>query len=136
MKRHEHMSSRGLLEDFFRDCTEEGFVCEFKPEWGSWFGHFDRAAKGPDAPKLGPGCAVVSKEPAANGDEAFHRRVAMIGTCTLGDNLVLFDRYSNPDDHGPVMYNAGEETKKWFGLPDYCGVFTKEMWLNLISKFG
>ena len=129
------MSSRGLFEDFFTDAVEEEFMCEFNPSWGSWFGHFELATQGQHAPELGPGQVLVSKELASNGDVARYRRVVIIGTNKSGDNLVLFDRYSDPDDHGPVMYNAGEETKKWLGLSDYSGVFTKEMWLDLINKF-
>lgn len=135
MKSVEHMSSRGLFEDFFVYAVDEEFVCDFNPSWGSWFGHFELATQGLHAPVLGLGQVQVSKEPASNGDVTRYRRVVIIGTNTPGDNLVLFDQYSDPNGHGPVMFNAGEETKKWLNLPDYSGVFTKEMWLDLINKY-
>ena len=135
MKSIEHMSSRGLFEDFFVDAVDEEFVCDFNPSWGSGSGHFELATEGQNAPVLGPGQVLVSKELASNGDVTRYRRVVIIGIITPGDNLVLFDRYSDPNDHGPVMFNAGEVTKKWLNLPDHSGVFTKEMWLNLINKY-
>ena len=135
MKSFEHMSSRGLFEDLFVDAVDKEFVYDFNPSWGSWSGHFESATQGLHAPVLGPDQVLVSKEPASNGGVARYRRVVIIGIITPGDNLVLFDRYSDPNDHGPVMFSAGEETKKWLNLPDYSGVFTKEMWLNFFNKY-